>query len=203
MAAPGPSLTSEVAEAVYNTAWPVIACQDAHRLMPWADVLYGCDARWWETYEGVPEFKGEKWSTHGDASNNDKREVAEKYGVNMVHGAPQAGFSYDPELIHYGDNSGFQALNLAILMGCTYIVLVGYNMGGRGHFFGDHPQPLFNQDDYAKWVPKFNKAAEVLPEHIKIVNATPDSMLKCFPCMPLSEALENGRLYWHRTVINA
>ena len=84
MAAPGPSLTSEVAEQVRETGWPVIACQDAFRLMPWADILYGCDERWWDAYDHSG-FTGEKWSCHGDARNNDKRACAEKHEQEPRH----------------------------------------------------------------------------------------------------------------------
>ena len=180
-----------------------MVCQDAWRLLPWAEVMYGCDDRWWHAYNGVPEFRGEKWSAHGDASNNDKREVAEKYGVNLVRGAGNPGFSYDPELIHYGDNSGFQTLNLALLMGATYIVLVGYNMsnpGGKVHFFGDHPTPLFNQHNFQQWVKHFTKAAETLPAEVKIVNATWPTAITSFPCLPLEQAIEDYRLHRDRTL---
>ena len=171
--------------------------------MPWADKLYGCDARWWDQYNGT-DFEGEKWSTHGDANaSNDKRPQAEKYGLKLLQGRREDGFSLDPGVIHYGDCSGFQAINLAILTGSTYIVLVGFNMGGKGHFFGDHPQPLFNQDDYAQWVPHFDKAAEMLPDYIKIINATPDTSLHSFPEKSLDEAIGDYCLYWHRPVTNA
>ena len=180
--------------------------QDAWRLLPWADVMYGCDDRWWHHYNGVPEFAGEKWSTHGDAQSNNKRDVAEKYGVNLVQGANGVGFSYDPGVIFYGDNSGFQAIQLALHLGATYIVLVGFNMshqGGKVHFFGDHPAGLHNNDDFERWVPHFDKAAETLPDDITIVNATWPSALKCFPCVSLEDAIEDYRMHRHRAVAHA
>lgn len=187
----------------------MLVCQDAHRLMPWADKLYGCDAKWWNAYNGVPGFAGEKWSTHGlGNSGNDKTEVAEKYGINLVYGtqADHAGFSFDPGLIHYGNNSGFQAINLALLLGATYVVLVGYNMqcvDNRVHFFGDHPKPLFNKRDLEEWVPLLRTAAEQLPDGVTIINATPDSAIDCFPQMSLKAAIENHRLHRHRAVTAA
>lgn len=173
--------------------------------MPWADKLYGCDARWWDAYD-VSGFQGEKWSTHGDAANNDKRTVAEKYGVNLVHGvsANNKGFSTNPDYIHYGDNSGYQALNMAVLLGSPYIVLVGFNMsrpGGKAHFFGEHDKGLINQENYERWVPHFERAAK--ETDATIVNATPESALTCFPQMTLDEAIENHSLHRHRAVANA
>lgn len=177
------------------TGWPVLVCQDAWRLLPWAHKLYGCDTRWWDQYNGVPDFQGEKWSTHeSGATSNDKTEVARKYGVNLVRGviADGQGFSMDPGLIHYGNNSGYQSLNMAVLLGSPYIVLVGFDMShkGKGHFFGKHPEPLFNKDDYEVWVPQFDRAAKDLPSDITIINSTPDSAIKCFPMMSLEQAIE-------------
>ena len=85
--------------------------------MPWADVLYGCEPRWWNVHKDCDGFEGVKWSTHDKASSaNDKIEIADKYDINIVKGAHGPGFSTDPGLIHYGDNSGFQSVNLAILL---------------------------------------------------------------------------------------
>lgn len=160
--------------------------------MPWADKLYGCDIKWWDAHNGT-DFKGEKWSTHGDAKGaNDKREAAEKYNLKLVTGRPDPGFSTDPNVIHYGGNSGFQALNMAILLGSPYIVLVGFDMsrpGGKAHFFGKHPDGLIDQQEYEKWIPNFDKAAEDYPG--TIINATPGSALECFPAHSLDEALDN------------
>lgn len=205
VAAPGPSLTADVVHKCRMTRmrdrWRVVAVQDAYRLMPWADALYGCDDRWWNHHQDCAGFRQEKWSTHGDG--NDKLEIAAKYGVRLVAGAHGAGFSLDPGAINYGSNSGFQALNLAILKGCVRIVLVGFdmrNVKGQSHFFGDHPKGVKTGGGatYENYAPKFAAAAKLLPKHIRIVNATPDSALTCFPIQELNTALENDCLYRDR-----
>lgn len=112
--------------------------------------------------------------------------------MNLIGGKDGEGFSFDPEVIHYGSNSGFQAVNLAILMGATRIVLVGFNMGsidGKRHFFGDHPRGLRNTNTYNNFLRAFNRAAKLLPPHIQILNATPNSALTCFPRIDLHDAL--------------
>jgi hypothetical protein len=193
VAATGPSLTSEVAEACRG--WHCVAVNDAYRLLPFADVLYACDANWWEWHAGCPEFAGEKWSSH-EPRANEKMAQAERYGLSLVPGRSADGFSLDPGVIHYGSNSGFQAINLAILFGATTIVLVGFDMtaaGRKRHFFGDHPKPLGNAAKYEHFIPAFRRAAKTLPAGIEIINCTPDSALDCFPKMPLSEALNGSR----------
>ncbi|MPZ58445.1 MAG: hypothetical protein GEU91_18520 [Rhizobiales bacterium] len=189
VAATGPSLTPGVADACHGHR--VVAVNDAYRLLPFADVLYACDTKWWDVHAGCSGFAGERWSCHGDAVHNDKRLAAERYGLMLVRGRDAEGFSLDPSRIHYGSNSGFQAINLAILFGAKRIVLVGFDMrvNGTRHFFGDHPSPLLNSSDYVKWVPIFARAARMLPPEIEIINATPGSALTCFPMMDLADGL--------------
>jgi hypothetical protein len=123
--------------------------------------------------------------------NDDKLDYAAKYALTLVRGYTAEGFSYDQRQIHYGQNSGFQAINLAILFGARRIVLVGFdmrNIGNKRHFFGDHPKELRNTDP-SGFVRNFDRAARNLPVDVHIINATPDSALKCFPSVALDKAL--------------
>jgi hypothetical protein len=189
VAATGPSLTPEVAAQCREHR--AIAVNDAWRLLPWADVLYSADAPWWTVHKGVPDFAGARWSAHDTVTNN-KRDVAERYHLHLVAGKAGDTFSTDPGVIHYGGNSGFQAINLALLFGAARIVLVGFDMRvveTKRHFFGDHPKPLRNSIDYRYFVPTFTNAARHLPAGVEILNATPESALTCFRYVPLEQAL--------------
>jgi hypothetical protein len=174
---------------------PVVAVNDAYRRLPWADVLYAGDADWWELHRGCPNFAGEKWTVHHPRVT-DKTAVAARYGLRVVAGAGQIdapGFSLDPARIHYGNSSGFQAINLALLFGATRILLVGFDMrtptaGQPRHFFGDHADPAMNRARYEHFLPAFTEAARRLPPHIKIVNCTPGSALRCWPALSLEDA---------------
>lgn len=204
IAASGPSLTPAVAEqcrqAYQAGTHNVAVVNDAYRLVPFADLLYACDQSWWNVHKGCPNFAGEKWSSQHHRLErgqpvNEKKALAQKYGLKLIHGRHADGFSFEPGIIHYGSNSGFQLLNLILLFGATEIIMVGYDMrhvNGKRHFFGNHPQPLNNSANYEQWAPIFAKAAKTLPPHIRIVNATPDSAIKCFPMMDLQCALFAG-----------
>ena len=188
VAAPGPSLTAEVAEHLRNHT--VLVIKQAYRLVPWAEVMYGCDAKFWQREAGCPDYKGERWSSH-DNSSNQKLASARDYGVKLCNGKAGTRFSLDPNAIHYGSNSGFQAINLTILFGATYIVLVGFDMklvNGQRYFDPPHPTQR-STPGYDKFAPVFELAARHLPPTIKIVNATPGSALKAFPMMELDNAL--------------
>jgi len=206
VAAPGPSLTPEVAHRVrmarWTEGWRLIVVNDAYRRLPVADILYGCDETWWDLHKGCPEFHGERWSSHEQDPDpkqihgNDKGEAAVRYGLTLVRGQDGDEFSFCNKFIRYGSNAGFQAINLALLKGCNDIVLVGFDMrhvAGLSHFFGDHPAQLRRTADegYRGFARHFERAARALPADVFIVNATPGSALKCFPILDLEEAL-NG-----------
>jgi hypothetical protein len=36
----------------------VVAINTSFQLVPWADMLYACDGKWWDHYKGVLEFTG-------------------------------------------------------------------------------------------------------------------------------------------------
>jgi hypothetical protein len=195
VAATGPSLTEAVAERCrlahdQDDSVAVLAVNDAWRLMPWADALYACDAAWWRHHDGT-DFVGDKWSSH-HPNGNDKVELAKRYRLQLVAGKTEKRFSTDPSCIHYGGNSGFQAVNLALLFGARRIVLVGFDMhaaSGKAHFFGDHPPRLRRSTNYERFVPAFAEAAKSVPAGVSIINATPGSALRCFPVMAVHEAL--------------
>lgn len=189
VAATGPSLTPDVAKRCKG--FRVIAVNDAWRLFPTADVLYAADAIWWKVHKGVPDFGGERWTTiSGHRSEQEAAAAALK--LHTVPGRHAEEFSTDGRSIHYGANSGFQAVNLAILFGAARIVLVGFDMrvvDGKRHFFGDHPKPLRQVANYDRFVRIFARAAQSLPAGVAIINATPGSALTCFPQADLDHAL--------------
>jgi hypothetical protein len=89
-------------------------------------------------------------------------------------------------------NSGYQAANLAVLLGAVRILLIGYDHrfpGNQAHWFGDHPDKV--RSCYSRWF----KLWETVPEQIKkmgvkIINCTPGSALKVFPMAELEKTLK-------------
>lgn len=198
VAASGPSLSAQVAAVCDGEI--VLAVNDAYKLFPNAAVLYACDAVWWEVNNFVPEFSGERWTSHSTSPRNDKTGLKNRELFHIIGGRTQSGFSTDPGFVSYGNNSGFQAVNLAILFGATEIVLIGFDMrvvGEKSHFFGNHKVPLRAANSYLTWINEFANAGKMLDKRIQITNATPNSALKCFPMIPLEEALRSGGGFVH------
>lgn len=188
--ASGPSLESESLDALHGL--PVIAINDSWRKYPDAEILYACDPPWWKHHGGVPEFAGERWSQHRGPVSWPAEAAA--MGISVICSAPLPGISTDPAVIHTGSNSGFQALNLAILGGAKRILLLGYDMqatGGKAHWFGNHPGSLNRSSPYDVFRKAFCDAADQIAKlGIEVVNCSSETSLTCFPRVALSDALK-------------
>lgn len=180
--ASGPSLKQFDVDYARGKA-RVIAVNDTYRLAPWADILYASDRAWWDLHQAeLWWFRGD-WYTH-DLNNRTWTATMKHRGMNVVHGLNLDGVSNQPGTIHLGGNSGFQALNLAITMGATKIILSGFDMithDGKTHFFGNHPASLRNDSPYPLFRQFFNRAApQIEAMGIDVVNCTRLTALQCF-----------------------
>lgn len=179
--ASGPSLTREDVEAVRGKA-RVIVVNNSYQLAPWADVLYGCDARWWKWHNGAPEFHGMKFALTGDA--------AKWPGVKVLGRGSSQGLSLDPAKVCLGGNSGYQAINVAVLMGAVRIVLLGYDMkvGERGkqHWHADHPMKM--RSPYTTFQRAYQTMVKPLTQAgVEVVNCSRETALTCFARRSLAD----------------
>lgn len=106
--------------------------------------------------------------------------AATQYGLNYIESAKLPGLSKTDGLIHQGQNSGYQALNLATIWGASKVLLIGYDMKLQGrvtHFHGDHAG-LRNPD--SGLLANFAKAFDTIATDVDIVNCTEGSAVKAF-----------------------
>lgn len=180
----GPSLTQADVDSLFGNC-NVIAVNDAYRLAPWASALYAADSRWWRRFNGVPEFTGPKYSI----MPNGHVVVQQEYrDIHILKNTGQHGLELEPNGLRTGYNSGYQAINLAVHLGASRIVLLGFDMKGD-HYFGSHPdqsKPLFKQCLIA--FPTLMEPLKALG--ISIVNCTPNSAIRCFKLAPLPQVLD-------------
>ena len=85
--ASGPSLIQEDIEYCKGKA-KIYVVNDCHKIAPFADLLYAADTQWWEYYNGVPDFNGEKWTVSHEAHL--------KFGINRIDYKPQEKWSDSP-----------------------------------------------------------------------------------------------------------
>lgn len=185
----GPSLTPADVDLCRGRA-KVIAVNDAYRLCPWADVLYAADYSWWRRHDGVPTFPGLKYSIRPNAAKAWPQ--PNPWGVTVLRNDGVDGLCRAPDGLRTGKNSGYQAINLAVHLGATRILLLGYDMQARGlqtHWFGDHTPgalpPPFSL--FLKFFPTLVTPLRDLG--VEVINCTRRTALQTFPRHPLEQAL--------------
>lgn len=148
----------------------------------------------------------ECWHSDQDAS--------ERWGLKCfgwTDDAEKRGLSINNRNVALGHSSGFAALNIAYLMGCDPIILIGHDLrypknydgrkqepGGKRHYFGEYPDPRLLHWPTQKVLPTgeldgliqcYNAVAS-RPKLVEIINCTSGSALECFPHMELGEFLD-------------
>jgi hypothetical protein len=164
------------------------------------DVLICCD----------PDFHAHYGRIEGDFIHYHwDRAICDKYGYKYIEGRWADGVSpVGSNWISFNHGSGPQALNLATLH-CDKVLLVGHDMsypeGKPRHYFkgGEYPPNLRKYSKFEK--PQREGGAHpngdgILYNYLHIaeqnglppiINCTPNSAMKWFPIMTLSEAIDN------------
>lgn len=182
--ATGPSLTKDDAqEAVRESR--VIAVNNAVQWAPGAAALYACDYDWWR-------HNAFAWRDFGGLKFTWCNEAARAFG--LIHVPSEQGPGLGRESIRTGKNSGYQAINLAYLLGAARILLLGFDMqptGGRLHCHADHrhthnpTESLFRQ-----WRALMSPLADDLAsEGVEVINCTRQTALTQFRRAPLRAVL--------------
>lgn len=186
----------------------VIAINDAFLWAPFADILYAADSQWWlwtqkgtakpgiglsakQVAEKYEAFPGERCSIqHAGAYVTDPR-VHKLKNLHFPHHGD--GLSLNPRYLVTARNSGYQAINLAVLAGSRRLLLLGYDgraaNDGRSHWFGEHPVPT-----PAVVYEHFRKGFSAGEKHlaqagVTVLNCSPGTYIDSFPKVSLQDAL--------------
>lgn len=186
----GPSLVQEDVNACLGVGTPVIVINDTYKLAPWADALFAADYRWWVRNPEAQSFRGLKFGANRRIS--DTRSTPSFPNVHVLKVTNRDGFDPRPDCIRSGANSGYMAIHLAVHLGATKIILLGYDMApskdGRLHWHADHSEQRPMQ--FRQWINSMTGLSVYLREHgITVINASRESALQCFDRKPLKEAL--------------
>lgn len=166
----------------------VIAINSSWRMVPWADMLFGCDAKWWNHYEGCPDFNGLKLCI--------EKSACERWGLGyVVCRKPDDRLYRGPKgTVGWGGNSGFHCLNLGVQFGVRRILLVGYDMRiDKGvHWHGRHPVGLNNptRPNAKRWATAIDAAAkEIAKIGVEVLNCSPISALTRYPKVKFEDVI--------------
>jgi hypothetical protein len=172
----------------------VIAINRAFEFIPFADILFFMDWKFYKRCHDIPDIR-EKWTSftgHKVFLNLMGRKLDDVYsmrslGRNGVSGSLAKG-------LYHGNNSGVGALNLALCLRAQPIYLLGYDMrheGGRSHFHGGYG-PRASEHTAKSFIREFERMAKALGERRKtIINLNPRSGLRIFPFGNVDEVLRD------------
>ena len=184
----GPSLREFNAECLRSEK--VMVLNSSYLLAPWAEVLFFMDTLWSEKHvDLIKKWPGLVVTTALGA----KRVLPTIIKRVQVHLEPN--FLHNPKWIRTGCSSGHAGIGLAIAMGATTVVLLGYDMRfveGRTHHHDEHTmsdEKLFARTfipAFKGWDDQAKKAG------VRILNATPDSALDEFEKIDLQDFLSTS-----------
>jgi hypothetical protein len=186
----GPSLIGFNWELLRDTG-RVIAVNRAIEDVPWADIMFSLDNRLYnwlhsqrdslnpKTLQAYDHFAGMKvWLDSAAYPFGDD--------IYTVPFLGHVGVSFSlKEGLYSGGNSGSAALGLAVALGCSPIVLLGFDMGhasnGATHYHDGYPQESCDPQSRT-WIETLNKIApKIKVAGIQVINANPQSNVRCFP----------------------
>lgn len=165
-----------------------IAINKAYKVIPWTEVLYWTDARFY------------RWNqTDIDSLNCLKvtcRNAPQmKNDIILLTSSGRTGIDKRPQFIRAGNNSGFAAINVAYHLGVKRIYLLGYDMAstpGNTHWHDGygirHDHNIYERN----MISNFTGIYDILKdEKIEIWNANPKSAMTFIPKCKLEDALND------------
>jgi len=181
----------------------VVGVNDAYRhgkeIVP---VCFFGDSHWWHKHgHRSVEVPGEGWvpgflSYEGVRVTNN---LCHQYFEGHVRICKRLGngFSSSPDTLAWNGNSGACAINLAVLLGASTIVLLGFDMHNRKaegktvatNYYPNMVYPPTDQN-YVTFLEQFQHVkAGCENAGVRVINANPESSLTLFPKMSIEEAL--------------
>ncbi len=171
-----------------------IAVNSAFKLVPNADILFYADTRWW------------RWNS---------ADIKKVFGTGRIVSTSSCAAAFlDPSVVRMGrdyryqdqdeplsttpgylsgSDSGYMAINLAVQMGASRIILLGFDMqfqGDETHWHPDHPITSQITDYVDRFAPTYPRLVQALHKRgIEIIRCTP-SALHMIPEIPWEDALK-------------
>lgn len=163
----------------------VIAVNKAFMSLPFAQVLYWSDTRFFEWHgKEIGDFQGIKVTCRPQPKRSDV--------INLLN-TGKTGLETMSYGIRDGGNSGYAAINLAYHLGAKKIVLLGFDMQTNGketHWHEGYTSTADTSTMERLMIPNFDTIVEPLEKRkVKVYNASPISKLTCFQKISIEEAL--------------
>lgn len=167
--ASGPSLRAEDCQLIEAAGLPAIAVNSSWKAARFAQVIYAGDPDWWHQYGKEIDIPAERWTHNQNA--------AQTLGIKS-NGKGSSVL-----------NSGYRAIELAIDLGATRVLLLGYDcsVAAGTHWHGDHAKT--KNPDPSRCAVWLNQFARLDMRGTQVINCSRETALTCFPRMRLEDAL--------------
>lgn len=199
----GPSLSQEIADlcrgkcraiAINRCGVPPLPGHDRWVYAPWADILHAHDRWFWENHPSALDFPGVK--TTGEAPITGEI-VLIKMAPKNINGRMATPFADPLRPIHAGRDSGYQAAQLAALLGAGRVLLLGFDARPTGRWHGGYGRrrsPEMHMDDsedsFDFHITAHRRLAPIMQRlGCEVINCTPGSAIDAYPPTPLEAAL--------------
>ena len=191
--ASGPSIKGQKFDYLKDRL-KVIAIKRNVELVPWADVVYGCDAAWWKSVNGLPDYSGLRLGWEETIWP----QLPQVNAIKIPDKVCDRLLVDTPGVIGSGRNSGFQSLNIAVQFGSPRIMLIGVDVGGDGHWYGRNNWAQANNPDpsnFYRWKVAFSACPPLLKElNVEVVNTSMVTTLACFRKATIEETLRRWEI---------
>jgi len=172
----------------------IIGCNDAYLLGDWVDICYSGDNDWLRVHSKRAKYKNFKGLKISCSPNPLPRSAA---GTKWLR-RWQKGIVRKPERIAWNTNTGASAITLAVKMGATKIVLLGFDMklGKKNGEYRNNWHPnefdVPNPDTFPMHYKGFESVKKALTDYpkIQVLNAGPDSELDLFTRTTVKEVIK-------------
>lgn len=160
-----------------NSAYRYI--QDENLILYWGDASFGSN----EEANLSQHPSKYKFTSNIFADRAIAKNALGVAGANLLR--KTGDYGYDPNVNHVrGNNSGTQALNFAVNLHPSRIILLGYDMrytGSKSHFHDHHITPTASKVYPELFIPSMESLAKEI-KHLKIdvINCSLGSSLECF-----------------------
>lgn len=167
--ASGPSLTADDVKLVQQSGIKTIVTNSTWQAAPWADHIFAADCEWWDKHREAVPAGPRRWTSSKSAANRYRDLCLFEFRI--------------------GGNSGAQAIRLAMNLGATEIILLGFDCSVKNgtHWHGDHTLTKNPDENRCKvWLRQFHDIPRGM---CRIINCSRETEITAFPRMTLEAAL--------------
>ncbi len=184
----GSSLLKENLELIHNER--VIGINNSFMMGDWVDVCWWGDPRWFDWNEKeLAEFGGLKVCCCAS--------LMQRQGVKVVRRGKPMGLELRPDFISWNKSSGGSGVDLAVHLGASKVVLLGFDMHyeektGNNNWHDLHKVKQHSFDPYPRFMESFAHIRKDAQERgVEMINSTMNSSIPeaCIKKKPLEEVI--------------